>query len=131
MTEPFIFIGTHKVRQGKLEEFQSYFAEFCRNTVKPNEPRLLSFHGYTDPAAREVTVVQIHPDSESMVHHMSVVTDHLSTAYAEYLEAESRLQIYGTPRGALLDIMREMSGDATVSTTVQRPFTGFNRLPDL
>ena len=77
MAAPFIFIGTHKVKPGKLEEFQAWFADYCDTTVEPNEPRLLSFQAYADPDANEVTVVQVHPDAESMVHHMSVVGEHV------------------------------------------------------
>ena len=97
MAAPFIFIGTHKVKPGKLEEFQAWFADYCDTTVEPHEPRLLSFQAYADPDANEVTVVQVHPDAESMVHHMSVIGEHVGRAYADFLERKSRWQIYGTP----------------------------------
>jgi hypothetical protein len=42
-----------------------------------------------------VTVVQVHPDAESMATHMRLIMQHISEAYADYLEPESTMQIYG------------------------------------
>ena len=96
MTTPFIFIGTHKIKPGKREAFKAYFATFCSEIVEPQEPRLHSFYGYTAPDSDVVTVVQVHPDADSMATHMKVGVEHFAEAYAEYLEPESTLQIYGT-----------------------------------
>jgi quinol monooxygenase YgiN len=127
MAAPFIFIGTHKVKPGKLEEFEAWFADYCDTTVEPNEPRLLSFNAYADPNANEVTVVQVHPDAESMVHHMSVISEHVARAYVDFLEPASRWQIYGTPRAGVLELIQQMGGSAEPLTS-QEPFAGFTRL---
>ena len=127
MAAPFIFIGTHKVKPGKLEEFQSWFADFCNTIVEPDEPRLLSFQAYADPDANEVTIVQVHPDAESMVHHMSLITEHVARAYADFLERESRWQIYGPPRAGVLEMVQQLAGADTTPTS-QEPFAGFTRL---
>ena len=94
MTAPFIFIGTHKIKPGRREEFKKYFAQFSSNVVEPEEPRLHSFYGYTAPDSDYVTIVQVHPDADSMTNHIKVGMEHFATAYAEYLEPESTLQIY-------------------------------------
>ena len=129
MSEPFIFIGTHRVREGKLEEFQEYFRDFCETVVRPNEPRLLSFHGYVDVPANEVAVVQIHPDAESMAHHMSIITEHVARAYADLLEPQSRTQVYGVAQGGVLEMMRQMGRTDGDSLIVRQSFAGFERLP--
>ena len=95
MTAPFIFVGTHRVQPGKREEFMKYFTEFCTGVVEPNEPRLHSFFGYTAPDSDLVTVVQVHPDADSMATHMRLIMQHIDEAYADYLEPESTMQIYG------------------------------------
>jgi quinol monooxygenase YgiN len=127
MTAPFIFIGTHKVKPGKLEEFKAWFANYIETTVMPNEPRLLSFEAYAEPEANEVTVVQVHPDAESMVHHMGVITEHIAIAYANFLEQGSRYQIYGTPRAGVLELIQQVDGTEEAPTS-QAPFAGFTRL---
>jgi quinol monooxygenase YgiN len=128
MTAPFIFIGTHKVKPGKLEEFKAWFTNYIESTVKPNEPRLLSFEAYVEPEANEVTVVQVHPDAESMVHHMGVITEHIAIAYANFLEQGSRrYQIYGTPRAGVLELIQQVDGSEEAPMS-QEPFAGFTRL---
>ena len=127
MAAPFIFIGTHKVKPGKLEEFKAWFAEDIETNIEPNEARLLSFNAYADPDASEVTVVQVHPDAESMVHHLSVISEHAARAYVDFLERESRFQIYGTPRAGVLDLIQQLAGSAEPLTS-QEPFAGFTRL---
>jgi hypothetical protein len=127
MAAPFIFIGTHKVKPGKLEEFKAWFADYIDRTVEPNEPRLLVFEAYADPVANVVTVVQVHPDAESMVHHMEVITEHAATAYVDFLERDSRWQVYGTPRAGVLEQIQQMSGDVEPPTS-QEAFAGFTRL---
>ena len=127
MTAPFIFIGTHKAKPGKLEEFKAWFANYIETTVEPNEPRLLSFEAYADAKANVVTVVQVHPDAESMVRHMEVITEHVATAYVEFLERGSNWQIYGTPRAGVLELVQQMAGDEEAPTS-QEPFAGFTRL---
>ena len=129
MSEPFIFIGTHRVREGKFEEFQEYFSDFCQTVVEPNEPRLLSFHGYADVPADEVTVVQIHPDADSMAHHMSVITEHVARSYRDLLEPQSRFQVYGNANGSVLDMVRQMARSDGDTLTVRQAFAGFERLP--
>jgi hypothetical protein len=127
MAAPFIFIGTHKVKPGKLEDFKAWFADYIDRTVEPNEPRLLVFEAYADPVANVVTVVQVHPDAESMIHHMEVITEHVATAYVDFLERDSQWQIYGTPRAGVLELIQQMGGDEDVPAS-QEPFAGFTRL---
>jgi quinol monooxygenase YgiN len=131
MTAPFIVIGTHKIKPGKREVFKNYFAQFSSDVVEPAEPRLHSFYGYAAPDSEYVTVVQVHPDADSMTTHMKVGVEHFATAYAEYLEPESNMQIYGD---LTEDLIRAISAaaqtqDDASSVTIREPFAGFNRLP--
>jgi len=131
MTAPFIFIGTHKVKPGKREEFKKYFTKFSSDVVQPEEPRLHSFYGYAAPDSDAVTIVQVHPDADSMATHMKVGMEHFAAAYSEYLEPESTLQIYGDLTEDLIRTISAaaQSGDDTSSVTVREPFAGFDRLP--
>jgi hypothetical protein len=131
MTAPFIFIGTHTIKPGKREEFKKYFAQFSSDVVAPQEPRLQSFYGYAAPDSDHVTIVQVHPDADSMVTHMKVGMEHFASAYVEYLEAESSLQIYGNLSEDLvrtISAAAQSDGDSS-SVTIRKPFAGFDRLP--
>ena len=71
MAEPFIFIGTYTVKEGKLEDFKQHFQEFCA-FIEENEPRLIHFALYISEDGTEMSVVQVHPDEDSMAFHMQV-----------------------------------------------------------
>lgn len=129
MNAPFIFIGTHRVRPGRREEFLKYFTEFCTDVVAPNEPRLHSFFGYTAPGSDLVTVVQVHPDADSMATHMKLIMKHISEAYADYLEPESTIQVYGTISDQLAQAVAGASQGRADAVTIREPFAGFSRLP--
>jgi quinol monooxygenase YgiN len=130
MSTPFIFIGTHRIKAGKRDDFLRYFSDFCDNVVEPQEPRLHSFYGYTTPDSDVVTVVQVHPDAESMLTHMAVGIEHFGKAYAEYLEPDSKIQVYGQPNAEVLHaITAAAQVDDDVSPLVIRePYVGFDRL---
>jgi quinol monooxygenase YgiN len=131
MTAPFIFIGTHKIKPGRRDEFKQYFAEFSSKIVEPEEPRLHSFYGYAAPDSDYVTVVQVHPDAASMATHMKVGMEHFANAYSEYLEPESAMEIYGDLTDDLIRTISaaaQTDGDAS-SVTIREPFAGFDRLP--
>lgn len=131
MAAPFVFIGTHRIKPGKREAFQRFFADFCSDVVEPQEPRLLSFYGYAAPDSDLVTVVQVHPDAESMLAHMAVGKEHFAAAYAEYLEPDSTIQVYGTPNPEVLQTMAaiaQVAADTDSPVVVREPFAGFDRL---
>ena len=131
MVAPFIMIGTHRIKPGKQEAFKRYFAQFSSDVVELEEPRLHSFYGYAAPDSDYVTIVQVHPDADSMRTHMKVGMEHFATAYAEYLEPESTMQIYGN---LTEDLIRTISGAAQTegeasNVMIREPFAGFDRLP--
>ena len=47
MSEPFIFVGTHTIREGKLEDFRKQWQELVE-VVEAKEPRLITFHAYVN-----------------------------------------------------------------------------------
>ena len=76
-----------------------------------------------------MTVVQVHPDAESMATHMRLIMQHISEAYADYLEPESTMQIYGTISEQLAQTIAGASQGSTDAVTIREPFAGFSRLP--
>jgi len=125
MAEPFIFIGTHTVKEGKLEEFKQHFQEFCA-FIEENEPRLIHFALYISEDETEVSVVQVHPDEDSMTFHMQVAGEHFAQAY-EFLDATKSIQIFGASSDGLVEQMKQVSSPE-VAVIAKTEFTGFNRL---
>jgi hypothetical protein len=110
MSEPFIFIGSYQVKPGHLEDARHRLRDVSA-LVEEREPRLRSFHFYLDQARERVICVQIHPDAESMATHMTVIANHLATAW-DWLElGSSTQQVLGAPPRVLTDYARNYNED--------------------
>jgi hypothetical protein len=104
VAEPFIFIATNSLKEGKLDaerERVSGLVEF----IEKNEPRLIAFNEYVNEEGTEVGVVQVHRDARSMEFHMNTVAESAARAYAETLEATTSIQVYGPPSDAVLEML--------------------------
>ena len=126
MTSPFIFIATNRLKPGRLEGERDRvpgLVEF----VEANEPRLVAFNEFVNEAGDEVTVVQFHPDAESMEAHMQIVRDRAMEAYAETLDATVRIQVFGRPTEAILEMLRQQAGSGVGITVNAEHLGGFTR----
>ena len=126
MSEPFIFIGTHTIREGKLEDFKQQWQELVE-VVEAKEQRLIAFNAYVNQDGTEVSVVQVHPDADSMGFHMQVARDHISQAYQSVLEETKRIEVYGSPSDAVLETIRQLAGSQVPLNVRARHLGGFTR----
>jgi len=126
MAEPFIFIGTSAVKEGKLEEYRKHFQDVV-NLVDEREPRMVHFALYVNADGTEESTVQVHRDAENMAFHMGLIADHVQQA-RDYLDfSKMNIQIYGTPTEDVVDQMRQLAGSG-VPVTIKTPVTGFDRI---
>jgi hypothetical protein len=119
-----IYVGTHAITQGKLEiakEASRALGVF----LETNHPRMLHFGIYIDDNAHEMTVIQIHPDEDSLVLHLQLARERIAKAY-DFLDATTRIDIYGTPSDALINQIRQMGMGAPIRFNVAT--AGFSRL---
>jgi hypothetical protein len=100
-----MFISHSRIKPGRLEEFKAFTEKFCR-WVDEREPRILAFNVYIDEAGEHYTSVQIHPDAESMEHHMRVLGQEIMATF-EFVESDS-VEIFGTPSAAVLAMMQQI-----------------------
>jgi len=126
MSEPFIFIGTHTIREGKLEDFKKSCGELLE-VVEANEPRLIAFNFYANEDQTEVSIVQVHPDADSMLFHMQVARDHISEAYQSVLEKTKRIDVYGKPSDTALEMIRQLAGSEVPLSVKAHHLGGFTR----
>jgi quinol monooxygenase YgiN len=126
MSEPFIFIGTHTIREGRLEDFKQQWRELLE-VVEAKEPRLIAFNAHIDEDGSEVTCVQVHPDAESMLFHMQVARDHISEAYQSVLEKTERIDVYGKPSDAVLETIKQLAGSGVPLSVKAHHLGGFTR----
>jgi hypothetical protein len=127
VSAPFIYIGTYRLKEGKLEAFSQMcggLAEF----VQSREPRVIAFSVYSTDDGTEASVVQVHPDADSMLFHMQLLSEHITSAYDEDspLDVATSNQIYGTPSEAVLEMIKEFDPGVPLIVKSQ-PLGGFTR----
>jgi hypothetical protein len=125
MAGPFIFVGTHRIKEGKLDDFKSDARALAR-LVEEQEPRLLGFNFFFNDDETETTVVQVHPDADSMLVHMQVAQQHITKGAEELLETKE-IQIYGEPNDAVLGMITQLSQSGVTISVKPRHLAGFTR----
>jgi hypothetical protein len=108
MSQPFIYIGTYKLKEGQLETFK----ESCHaivDMVEANEPKVIAFNFYYDEDTNEVSCVQVHPDADSMVFHMKLLSKHVAAVLGEDspIDVVTTNHIFGTPSETVLEMIEE------------------------
>lgn len=128
MSEPFIFIGTHRLKEGKLEAFRQTCAGLA-DFVEANEPRVIAFDAYANEEGDEVSIVQVHPDADSMLFHMELLQEHIAGASQEDgpLDVTTSIQIYGTPTDTVLEMIRQFNPAGPPLVVKPLPMAGFVR----
>jgi hypothetical protein len=125
MDGPFIFIGTHRIREDKREEFTAD-ARALAKVVEEREPQLHAFHFFLNDDETEATVVQVHPNAESMLTHMAVAEQQITKGAEEQLETQS-IQIYGPPNETVLGMIEQLSQAGVPISVKPLHLAGFTR----
>ena len=125
---PFIVIGTHRLQEGKLGDFEQAWKELVE-VVESNEPRMISFNAFANEEGTEVTVVQVHPDGFSMEHHVHVVREHITQAYEDLLEETTSIQIFGELSDTARGMIEHFAGSGVALSVKPGPLGGFTRSP--
>jgi hypothetical protein len=125
MSQPFIFIGTHRIKEGKFEDFKSNYLGLVK-VVEAKEPRLIAFNCYANDDETEVTIVQVHPDADSMLFHMQVAREHIEHGVQDLLDVGS-MQVYGTPSDAAVEMMKQLAGQGVPLIIKPLGLGGFTR----
>ena len=127
MSAPFIVIYTYAVKEGKLEGFRQFLQELFE-VLEANEPRLLAINAYVNEDGTEAAIVQVHLDAASIKHYWRVVHQHTGRAFAQFVDATTNFQVYGSPSDAILKRARQ-NAESGVAVNVKPDYLGgFTRL---
>ena len=125
MSGPFVFIGTHRIADGQLEAFKKD-AHALVQLVREREPQLLAFNFFLNEDETEVSVVQVHPDADSMLTHMQVAKEHITEA-TETLHSTKDIQIYGATHEAVVGMISQLTQAGVPMTVKPVHLDGFTR----
>ena len=125
MSGLFIFIGTHRIKEGKLAEFKRD-CQALVELVRRQEPRIIAFNFYFNEDETEASVIQVHPDAASMLFHMQVMREQIKLAVDEQLVTKD-IQIYGPPNDAVVGMMTSLSQAGVPFVAKPKLFAGLVR----
>jgi hypothetical protein len=126
MSGPLIFIATNRLKDGADEIERARVPELV-DFVEREEPRVLAFREYLNEAGDEVTVVQIHPDAESLEFHLGLIAEHARRAYEETLDRTLRIQVFGDLPESVAAALREQASDGVEVSVHSDLLGGFLR----
>jgi hypothetical protein len=106
MSEPFVFISTHAIEQGKLEATKEWNQDFIA-FLAANEPRLIAANTYSNESQTEMSLVLILPDAAAMDDHLRVAHEMIGAGIE--LAPTISIQAYGTPGPVLRGVLRRNS----------------------
>jgi hypothetical protein len=124
--EVIVYVDTSDVREGALEELKPAMRELV-DFVQTNEPRIIAYNVYLSDDGTRMTVVHVHPDSESLEYHMEVA----GPVFRQFVELVtlSSIHIYGEPSEKVLrqshEKARMLGRDAVVVDSMHAGFTRF------
>jgi hypothetical protein len=119
-----VYLDTSDVREGALEDLKAGMKELA-DFVEANEPRIIAYHVYLSDDGTRMTVVHVHPDSQSLEYHMEVAGP-VFRQFAELVTLSS-IHIYGDPSETALrqshEKARVLGRDAVVVDSLHAGFT--------
>jgi hypothetical protein len=125
MPEPIVYVDVSEIREGKHEELEAAMDHLSR-FVEAHMPRVASYGFFLDESRRTMTVVALHPDSESLEFHMDEGNEEFRK-FGDLIHL-SRIDVYGYVSDSVrerLDRKARMLGRGTV--TVHELHAGFTR----
>ena len=125
VSAPFIFIGTHTFREGKLEEFKVGLKDFFE-FVEANEPRMIAINFYVNEEGSELSVVQVHPDAASMEFHMQLLRERIKSSTGAFFDTKG-IQVYGAASDGVLEMMRQLASAGAPLSVNPVHLGGFTR----
>ena len=125
MSQPIVFIGTHKIKPGKFDGFKERNREVAR-LLDADKPGTVAFLTYVNEDRSEVSFVHVFPDAKAMEAHMEGASDRAKGA-AEFLEFD-RLEVWGRPSDTVVQTMKQASGSGVSFRMKPEPLSGYIRL---
>lgn len=102
--EPIFYIDRSTIRAGALEEVRRRIPELVE-FIQDKEPQLIAYDFYLDEQGRHMTVVSVHPDSDSLRFHLEVGRSAFK-AFADLIDLYS-IEAYGRPSDEVITLLED------------------------
>ena len=127
VSEPIVYIDHSRVREGSIDELKAGVQRLV-DFIEAREPQLITYGFYIDEDAARMTVVAVHPDSESLERHMEIGGGEFRKL--AHLVTLTAIECYGRPSERALEQLRDKAaalGDGGAVVSIERS-AGFAHL---
>jgi len=124
VSAPFVTLTFGKVKEGKLADFRRVNNEIAA-LVERQEPRVVAFHAMLTDDGQRFAGMQFHPDADSMLLHLSVVSEAVKQM-ADVLEVED-FKVLGPSNEAIDGLLRAMAAAGVRTEHLPVHVGGFTR----
>jgi hypothetical protein len=107
MADPIVYITRNRVKDGMLDNFRMHYLDSVPSVELGKSGTLVQL-AYVNEDATEIDIIRVFPNAESMEFQLMGIDEH-SKITCQYLEP-TRIEIYGSPNGNTIDIMRKFVG---------------------
>ena len=123
--DPIVVVDTSEIHAGRLDEVKAVMEDLV-DFVEANEPRVMIYQVHFAEDGR-MTVLQVHPDSESVEYHMELAAPIFARLIG--MLTLTAMNVYGQPSATLLERLRAKTGSlGTATVTVHALHAGFAKL---
>ena len=126
-SEPIVYIDHSHIREDSIDELKAGVKTLV-DFIDAREPQLITYGFYIDEDAARMTVVAVHPDSESLERHMEIGSGEFRKL--AHLVTLTAIECYGRPSERAVEQLREKAaalGDGGTVVSIDR-FAGFAHL---
>lgn len=103
-SHPIVYVDTSTIREGKLGELEAAMKALAA-FVETHMPRLISYGFFLDEERRQMTVISVHPDSESLAFHMDEGREEFRK-FSDLIVLSS-MEVYGRVSDAVLERLQQ------------------------
>jgi hypothetical protein len=122
---PIVYVDTSAIRDGKHGQLEAAMKDLAA-FVEANMPRVISYGFFLDQDRMQMTVVAVHPDSESLEFHLDAGAAEFRK-FAALIDL-TRIEVYGAISDGVRERLQQkarMLGNGTVA--VHELYAGFVR----
>ena len=124
MSEPIVFVSTHRIKEGKLDEFRQLSRKMTP-LIEEGKPNTVFFQSYLNEEGTELTIVHVFPDAEAMDLHLQGADERSGSAH-EFIQPQ-HFEIYGPASAQAMAMLRGEAGPGIGLTVKPQNLAGFIR----
>jgi len=121
MGQPIVFISHSAIRDGALDGFREFIRAGSK-VLEADKPGTVAFLVYLNNDGTRASIVHVFPDADAMTTHLRGVEERAEDA-DRFMETAG-YEIYGSPNGDVLEIMRAFAERSGVPLEVHPDHVG-------